>query len=159
MLIPALAYLRMSKKELRTVARARRRIDELKLESLFEHYGLDPAKRDWRALALALADTHVPAFMPPAKKSGPKLRWGPFEKVEVRIAVEQLLAQQPQRHSVTWACSQLARREPWLSLLSKGKKRRNPAEILRQAYYHADRKLYEDVRAVRRKSPERTVIP
>jgi hypothetical protein len=95
-----------------------------------------------------LSRAHVPGFQRRAKPGRTKT-WDVFADAEARIAVEDLL-QTYERNSdtrgVSWACSVLARREPWKSKLARARK---PAEILRQAYYRADSSWCEAVRFMR----------
>jgi hypothetical protein len=107
-------------------------ISEL-LSDLFKVH--DVARGDWVGIALALARAHVPAFSMEKTRPGPKTVWLPVDRAELRVAVDELIAQ-GRAESVLHACNTLARKKPWIEKLRNRNK--NPGEALRQQYKQAD---------------------
>ena len=118
--------------------------EHLKLwRALFEAHGVawgDESELLWR-----LAETHVDGFKMQGR-SGPKVLWDEVTKAKLRIAVEEYRAQRTRPTSVAQACSVLAKREPWATMLRKGGK---PGEALRGHYNTASLVWVELVRQAR----------
>jgi hypothetical protein len=110
------------------------------LESMFwsiarDEYGIDPhdPDADFKFKWALLAEKY-----PERRTRGRKQKWTPVMRVMLAADIEELLGQ---RISVVDARRQLAKREPWKSLLGP----RGSAETLRRVYY-AFRKRVRSVR-------------
>ena len=103
--------------------------------ALYEAHGVEWGNESellWR-----MAAAHVPGFKTKGR-SGPKSRWGLVECGDLRIAIDDYIAdrkRQGKPSSVTQACAVFCKREPWKAMLRAG---RNPAEALRRHYNTAD---------------------
>ena len=105
-----------------------------KLLLLCDHFEIDRNDPQlWFRLSLALALEHVRGFKE-IRKPGAKQKWTPFKKLELKIAVDRKIKEAGKNRgkNVTWACSVLAKQEPWKALLAKDTK---PVEALRHIYY------------------------
>jgi hypothetical protein len=115
--------------------------------ALFDAHGVawgNESELLWR-----LAEAHVPGLNMHAR-SGPKATWDATTKVELRIAVNECVAdrqRQGKSASVTQACAILAKRDPWKGKLRLGKK---PSEALRGHYNTADPRMVDRVVDARR---------
>jgi len=135
--------------------------DEATRVAWVERYKVESLKR-WRALFEAhgvawgnesellrrLAEVHVPGFKKGSRR-GPKPVWGKTTKAELRIAVDEYVAErvrQGKPASVSQACAVLSKREPWAAKLRKGAR---PAEALRGHYNTADLRMLDSIRVVR----------
>ena len=104
-----------------------------KLMLLVKHFEIDVRDENpWLLLSLALARTHVPGFKK-IKKAGTPQIWHWARLCELRKAVDGYIEITPSKISVTQACIDLAKNEPWKSLLAD---KRRPEEVLRTQYYN-----------------------
>jgi hypothetical protein len=104
-----------------------------KLLLLCEHYGIETSPQMFYLLALELARE----LFPERKKRGRKTKWNALN-CGILVAEVERVKRDDKTHGVEWACKQLAKREPWRSLL-EAKETVNstpdPAEALRKIYY------------------------
>jgi len=108
--------------------------DHAKLLKLCCHYGIESGPYQFMELALALARE----LYPEPKKRGRKSKWTALNKGALVVEVERLIRPNDPAHGVEWACSQLAKREPWASFIEEkesGTISPDPAEALRQIYF------------------------
>ncbi len=108
--------------------------DHAKLLMLCQHYSIQEGPIMFYQLALALARK----LYPEPKKSGRESKWTIMNKGALVVEVERLVNANDPSHGVKWACTQLAKREPWASFLEAkdgGTLAPDPAEALRQIYF------------------------
>ena len=108
--------------------------DNDKLLLLCRHYGIQASPFMFYELALALARE----IYPEPKKRGRKSKWTLRNKGVLVVEVERRVRQDKPEYGVAWACSQLAKIEPWASFLEKKEGvtlNPDPAEALRQIYF------------------------
>ena len=114
-----------------------------KLVLLLEHFDIpyrDAGDSRWLLLSQALAETFVPGFkVERAKKRGHKTKWTDTVKAELYFSVERLLQEKQQKdsttESVSWACHQLLKQEPWNTLVSgRGAGKKPSAKTLQNKY-------------------------
>lgn len=124
-----------------------------KLMFLCQGYGIQHGPSMFYELALRLARE----LFPEPKKRGRKSKWTTLNKGALVVEIERLHKPGDPSHGIEWACSQIAKREPWKSFLEIKESAitsPDPAEALRKVYYdfRADRwaavmrdvfKLYE----------------
>lgn len=122
-------------------AEAKRIADETfaKFPELFKAH--DVPEGNWLALAVALAQAHVPGFKV-VKPPGRTTKWGLAEKAEFRLDVDTII--DSTGWSVVRAIRKVMRTEPWLKVAE-------PMTIgaLEQHYYTADLRFVEVVRSAR----------
>ena len=107
--------------------------DQEKLVLLTKQYGIQDGPMMFYQLALALARQIYPV----SKKRGRKEKWNVLRKMVLVVEVERRVRPGDKSHGIQWACKQLAKREPWVSLVEKkeqGTLGPDPAEALRQVY-------------------------
>lgn len=101
-----------------------------KLPLLFAHLEIAPG--DWKALALTLAQRHVPGLQPVTpKRRGPKRFWT-LSMMKTFMAEMQAEIEGPKKRSVSDAAATLAKRQDWKQRLKGHQK---PAEVLRHKYF------------------------
>lgn len=108
--------------------------DSAKLQLLCLHYGIQSSPSMFYELALELARE----IYPEAKKNRRKLKWTTLIQAALVVEVERLIRPNDRAYGLTWACKQLAKREPWASFIEEKESRTSspdPAEALRQKYY------------------------
>lgn len=108
--------------------------DNDKLLLLCRHYGIQASPFMFYELALALARE----IYPEPKKRGRKSKWTFLNKGVLVVEVERRMRQDKPGYGVAWACSKLAKIEPWASFLEKKEGvtlNPDPAEALRQIYF------------------------
>ena len=119
-----------------------------KIDLLFDHYEIDRGLPDaCMRLVYYLATAHVPGLKR-IRKAGAPQTWSVMDYSELKIAVDDLRAHQENGviKSIAWACTKLARHEPWKSRIGK---LGNAVEALRRAYYKADPRWTEALRKAR----------
>lgn len=89
---------------------------EKKLRALLSFYNLHPGEEDvWYVLSLKMACDHIPGFKVIEKKArGPKQRWNPAVLYLLWFEVRKKTKGRVTAHA---ACAQLAKRQPWLTLI------------------------------------------
>lgn len=107
--------------------------DQSKLLLLCQHYGIQTNPFMFYELALALARK----LYPEPKKRGRKSKWTALNQGALVVEIERLTIPNDPARGVNWACTKLAKREPWESFLEtkEGDTTPDPAEALRQVYY------------------------
>lgn len=104
--------------------------DYRKLLLLCRQRNISEGPSMFACLALDLARE----LFPEPKKRGAKPKWDEMRKGCLVVEVERLANKDDSSHGIEWACTQLAKREPWLSFLTGGSE---PAESLRAKYYES----------------------
>jgi len=104
---------------------------------LFAAHGIQ--RGGWRGLCYELAKAHVPGFQVAKGRAGRPQKWGEIERAELAIAVEATGL------GVTEATKQLAKQEPWRSMLPQTK---TAARTLRNEYTRADPRWVEVIKAI-----------
>jgi hypothetical protein len=89
-----------------------------KLVHLLSHYAIEGSENCWLNLALALARDHVPGFKEATIRHRPKT-WGPGELW--MLAGDFLRERNEGASSNAEAARRLARKEPWVSFLNRGR--------------------------------------
>jgi hypothetical protein len=110
--------------------------DHEKLLMLCRQYDIQDG--NFYGLALALARE----LCPERKKSGVKVKWTGLSKGALVVEIERLVKPDDPMHGDTWAAKQLSIKEPWKSFLKLSK---NPAEVLRRAYYDFGKDKWADL--------------
>jgi hypothetical protein len=108
--------------------------DHAKLLLLCQHYGIQNSPAMFYQLSLALARE----IYPEPKKRGRKSKWTDLNKGALIVEIERLVVPGDTSHGVVWACTQLAKREPWVSFLEAKEgdtSNPDPAEALRRIYF------------------------
>lgn len=108
--------------------------DHAKLLALCQLRGIKHGPSMFYLLALELARD----LYPEPKKRGRKSKWTTLNKGALVVEVERLVMPDNPARGVAWACTQLAKREPWASFLESndsGTSSPDPAEALRQIYF------------------------
>lgn len=113
------------------------------VRELFVHYGCEIG--DWRELAWALMQDHVPAISRARAPSGRKPVWDDVNRAELVLAIDEL-RERNSSLSIVGAAGRLCRKEPWRKLLSAQK---NPADALRKQYEKADHRWVDMTRKAR----------
>ncbi len=127
--------------------------DYQKLLLLCEHYGIEKANIKDKIgashiymlaqLSIALAEeSKVPAFTE-KKRRGPKEKWTEYNmglliaSVDKKVKAKQAEGKkEDEKKSVSWACKNLATKEPWKSFIS-GAIESEQGDVLRVKYYKA----------------------
>ncbi len=108
--------------------------DHEKLFMLGQQRGIKAGPDMFYQLALELArELH-----PEAKKRGRKSKWTELSKGVLVVEVERLVIPNDPSHGIEWACTQLAKREPWVSFIEATEGELSspaPAKALRQIYF------------------------
>lgn len=118
--------------------------DHARLLMLCNNYGIHDSPMMFYKLALALARE----IYPEPKKRGRKSKWTVLNKGVLVVEVERLVRPNDLAHGVEWACTQIAKREPWASFLEAkegGTFGPDPAEALRQIYFEFRGDKWADV--------------
>jgi hypothetical protein len=103
--------------------------------ALFVHYGIQDG--DYPALAMALAQQHVPGFAIAKGSSGAKTKWDAFETALLRVHIDVIQTERNKRFAE--AARIAARSERWASKVRKDST--NLGETLRRRAETADREL------------------
>jgi len=82
---------------------------------LCDHYDVD--RGDWMALAFVLAQEWVPGLQTAQARTGPGLKWGDYEKVRARVAIDCVMREQ-NRNELD-AATFLLRRTAWRKYSSR----------------------------------------
>lgn len=98
-----------------------------KLILLCQERGIRTGPTMFINLALELARE----LYPEPRKRGAKSKWSDLTKGCLVVEIERLV-REDSLHGIEWACTQLAKRDPWRSFLANGE---NIAESLRAKYY------------------------
>lgn len=118
--------------------------DHEKLLILCQRLGIDAGPDMFYKLALELArELH-----PEAKKRGRKSKWTDQNKGALVVEVERLCNPDNPAHGVEWACTRLAKREPWLSFIDAkegGASDPAPAKALRQIYFESRNHMWSAI--------------
>jgi hypothetical protein len=97
---------------------------------LFEHFQIQPG--DWKALAIVLAQTHVPGLQSVTpERRGPKRFWTLSILMSFKNEMQDLI-DGPRQPTISTAAAILAKRPHWKERL---KQHQNPAEVLRRKYH------------------------
>lgn len=117
------------------------RADQKALEALLEIFGLSDDPQKYYKLALRLARM----LYPEPKKRGRKSTWSPLRRLQVVTLIEEKIDPSDPAKGISWACRQLANKEPFLS---------ESAEVLRKVYHNTKKDL-QVVSSARRPTPQR----
>jgi hypothetical protein len=104
--------------------------------ALFEAHGVEWGNES--ELLQRMAEAHVPGFNA-RKPPGPKVVWTEGMKLELRVAVDEFVAdrrRQGKKETAESACAKLAKLDHWAKRLRKNS--RDPAEALRGHYNTAN---------------------
>lgn len=119
---------------LQEFAKSVTRKETSKLLLLCQHFGIKSGPGMFYQLSLELARQ----LYPEPKKRGRKLKWTMQNMGALVVEVERIIKPDEPKYGISWACKQLATREPWTSFLEKkdGKERiTDPGEAIRRIYY------------------------
>jgi hypothetical protein len=114
---------------------AREDLDKLRL--LCRHYDVPESPHMFYELSLALARDFVNGFKE-RKPRGRKMKWTILSRGALVVEIERLAKPDDPAHGVSWAATQLTKREPWKSFLEikeSDEPRPAPAEALRKQYH------------------------
>lgn len=110
--------------------------DHEKLILLCQQHGIKAGPHMFYTLALELArELH-----PEPKKRGRKSKWTEQNKGMLVAEIERLVTPNDSSHGIEWACTQLAKREPWASFIDAkegGLSDPAPAKALRKIYFES----------------------
>jgi hypothetical protein len=106
--------------------------DKVRLDTLCQERGIAPSSEMYFQLALELAREAYPA----PKPRGRKKAWNDFTLGALVVAVELKLKSVERAMSDVWACTEVAKTEPWNSFARSRSIEGEgvPAEVLRVAY-------------------------
>jgi hypothetical protein len=117
--------------------------DDSKLRLLCQHHGIPEGPLMYRQLALVLARE-----LYPESKRGRPSKWTWLAQGMLVVEIERLVKPGDPAFGVTWACKQLAKREPWKSFLETRESEAtgpDPAEAMRQVYARFRNHKWADV--------------
>ena len=127
----------LDQEEVRRVTNKKSSEDFIKMILLCNKYEIEITEEFdlvWYKLALTLARE----LFPEPQKKGRKAKWTDLIKGALVVEVERHVRSDDQKYGAKWACTQLAKREPWKSFLEKkddSNSTPDPVEALRKIYF------------------------